>query len=237
LVREVDLPSGQDAASVWDATCQLLAGTLAVPAVDALRGDAAIVGYDAGEVVIEASAALAEKLADGWRDVVRRKLGVVLRRPVRIRVVVAAPDGPEDPDEADASAAGERPARPVSKHPATQRTIAPPPVTRTAPVFMLPECGMSSEQVWTAVLDDLRGSGAIPRGEVDTWLRDTQLIGRDEEADALVIGVPHALAERRAERFRGAIEQATAHIVGFDCAVAIVRTQAWLAAHADRPAS
>jgi hypothetical protein len=205
----------------------LLAGTLAASAVDALRGDAAIVGYDAGEVVIEAADALAEKLADGWRDVVRRKLGVVLRRPVRIRVVVATPDGPDEPET---TATGERPA---AKRPAAPRTIAPPPAVRTAPVFLLPECGMTSEQVWTAVLDDLRGSGAIPRGEVDTWLRDTQLIGRDDEADALVIGVPHALAERRAERFRGAIEQATAHIVGFDCALAIVRTQAWLAAQAD----
>lgn len=89
---------------------------------------------------------------------------------------------------------------------------------------------MTNTQVWTSVLDDLRGSGAIPRAEVDTWLRDSALIGRDEERDVLIVGVPHALAERRAKRFLAAIETAAMHIVGYDCAIEIVRTQDWLAA-------
>jgi hypothetical protein len=89
---------------------------------------------------------------------------------------------------------------------------------------------MTSTQVWMSVLDDLRGSGAIPKPEVDAWLRDSELLGRDEDDDALIVGVPHPLAERRAARFLSAIETAAMHIVGFDCAIRIVRTQAWLAA-------
>ncbi len=91
---------------------------------------------------------------------------------------------------------------------------------------------MTSTQVWMAVLDELRASGAIPKPEIDSWLRDSVLLGRDGD-DALIVGVPHALAERRAARFLSAIENAAMHIAGFDCAIRIVRTQAWLAAQDD----
>jgi hypothetical protein len=219
-VRTVAMPNGRDAADVWEATCQLLSGELPGADVASLRDGAAVVGYDAGEVVLEATDAVAELIA-ARETLVQRKLGVVLRRPVRLRVVAGAPGGPDEPDP-DPS-----PARPVTaKAPAL---IAPPAAPRAVPVFMVPECGMTSEQVWSAVLDDLRGEGVIPRGEVDTWLRDSALIGRGEGA-VLIVGVPHALAERRALRFLPAIEQAAAHIVGFDCAIEVVRTQAWLAA-------
>ena len=90
---------------------------------------------------------------------------------------------------------------------------------------------MTSTQVWMSVLDELRGSGAIPKPEIDSWLRDSVLLGRDED-DGLVVGVPHALAERRAARFLSAIETAAMHIVGFDCAIRIVRTGTWLAEQA-----
>lgn len=90
---------------------------------------------------------------------------------------------------------------------------------------------MTSTQVWMSVLDELRGSGAIPKPEIDSWLRDSVLLGRDEN-EALVVGVPHALAERRAARFLGAIETAAMHIVGFDCEIRIVRTGTWLAEQA-----
>jgi len=219
-VRAVDLPNGRDVADVWEATCQMLAGDLPAADLAALREDAVIAGYDAGEVIIEvATDALAEIIA-ARQALIQRKLGVVLRRPVRISVVVGAPDGPDDP-KPDRRMASKTPAR-----------IAPPAAPRAVPVFMVPECGMTSEQIWSAVLDDLRGSGAIPRGEVDTWLRDSALIGRGEDGVTLIAGVPHALAERRALRFLPAIEQATAHIVGFDCAIEIVRTQTWLAGRA-----
>jgi hypothetical protein len=138
---------------------------------------------------------------------------------VRIVVTVAGPEEPEpEPVRRTRRSTSTAPSR-----------IAPPPAPRAIPVFRVPECGMTSAQIWSAVLDDLRGSGSIPRGEVDTWLRDSMLIGRGGEDDALIVGVPHALAERRAIRFLSAIEQATMHIVGFDCSIEIVRTQTWLA--------
>lgn len=88
---------------------------------------------------------------------------------------------------------------------------------------------MTSTQVWMSVLDELRGSGTIPKPEIESWLRDSVLLGRDDDG-ALVVGVPHALAERRAARFLGAIGIAAMQIVGFDCTIRIVRTSAWLAA-------
>jgi len=225
-VRTVALPNGRDAADVWEATCQLLGGELSAADLAALRDGAAVVGYDAGEVMIEATTDATAEVIATREQLVQRKLGVVLRRPVRIRVVAGAPGGPDDPDPDPAPEPRSRERQPRSGK--TPARIAPPAAPRAVPVFMVPECGMTSEQIWSAVLDDLRGEGAIPRGEVDTWLRDSALIGRGEGA-MLIVGVPHALAERRALRFLPAIEQAAAHIVGFDCAIEIVRTQTWLA--------
>jgi hypothetical protein len=219
------LPIDRDPADVWNATCDLLQGSLSVVAIDQLRSGVRISGYEAGTVVLSPiTQELADAIADGWGEVVQRKLGVVLRRPVRIRVL--SPDGPDDDDRASQLVADVQPA---SKPRATARRSPARPAPQAVPVFRLAECRMTSTQVWMSVLDDLRGSGAIPKPEIDSWLRDSVLLGRDEGDDALIVGVPHALAERRAARFLSAIETATMHIVGFDCEIRIVRTNEWLA--------
>jgi hypothetical protein len=164
----------------------------------------------------------------GREEIIQRKLSVALRRPVRIVVTVNGPDDPEPEPETRTPI--------TSRNPAAKRSTppgGPPSAPRSIPYFMVVECGMSSTQVWTSVLDDLRGSGAIPKAEVDSWLRDSVLIGRDPESDAFIVGVPHALAERRAARFLSQIESAAMQIVGFDCEILIVRTQTWLAMQED----
>jgi len=224
--RDVGFPGGGDPDAIWDATCRALSGSLSRQAVEALREEVTIVGYETGEVMLSvASSELASTIRHEWLDAIQRKLSVALRRPVRIAIVDGGPDDPE-PEATKA---------PVRKKTLKRSTPvgAPPAMPRTIPSFMVQECGMSSAQVWMSVLDDLRGSGAIPKAEVDTWLRDSVLLGRDGESDAFIVGVPHALAERRAVRFLTPIETTTMQIVGFDCEIRIVRTQTWLAAQDD----
>jgi hypothetical protein len=227
-VRTVDLPGTHDPVDIWDSTCRSLSESLPKGVVEALRADVWIAGYAVGEVTLVATTnELAACIRDDWEDLIQRKLSVALRRPVRIAVTVAGPDDP-DPEPVP-----ENPSPRSPRKPGTRRTApvgGPPAAPRAIPYFMVAECGMSSTQVWTSVLDDLRGSGAIPKAEVDTWLRDSELIGRDPGNDAFIVGVPHALAERRAARFLSQIESAAMQIVGFDCEIQIVRTQTWLAA-------
>ncbi len=234
---ESQLPVDREPAEVWDAACSLMRGSLSAVAIGQLRAGASITGYASGVVFLSAtSVELADAIAGDWLDVIQRKVGVVLRRPVRVQV--SAPDD-RDPERAGVPAerdtAGSRESRPAAvsrPQGATVRRASTHREPARVPVFTVRECGMTSTQVWMMVIDDLRASGAIPRPEVDAWLRDSVLLGRDED-DALIVGVPHALAERRAARFRDAIETATMHIVGFDCAIRVVRTQTWLAAHED----
>jgi hypothetical protein len=217
----VMLPVDRDPADIWDSTCGLLQGSLTAAAIDRLRNGVLISGYDAGVVYLTTSTSdLADEIAGGWQDTIQRKLAVVLRRPVRVKVSGPTPVPPNTrPGDKEVGSAGKR-----------RTTSIRPPAPVRIPVFSLPECGMTSTQVWMSVLDDLQGSGAIPKPEIVSWLRDSVLLGRDEHDDALIVGVPHALAERRAARFLSAIETAAMHIVGFDCAIRIVRTQAWLSA-------
>jgi hypothetical protein len=93
--------------------------------------------------------------------------------------------------------------------------------------FMIPECGMTSRQVWSALLGELRMSEAIPRTDVDTWLRDSLLVGRGA-TDTLVMGVPHELARRRATgRNLSAIRAAVKRVTGVALAVEVVLIRDW----------
>lgn len=221
------LPVDLNPAEAWDAACRLMQGSLSASAIRQLRDGVVLAGYEAGTVSLRtASAELGTEIDEGWGDVIARKLGVVLRRPVRINVL--PPEGPKgDGPEPPKGTPRERQSPRAADRPQRYGTM-PPSMPMRVPVFTLPECRMTSTQVWMSVLDELRGSGAIPKPEIDSWLRDSVLLGRDED-DALVVGVPHALAERRAARFLSAIESAAMHIVGFDCAIRIVRTSTWLA--------
>ncbi len=110
---------------------------------------------------------------------------------------------------------------------------APSPVPVQAPPFVIAECGMTSRQVWSALLGELRMSEAIGRTDVDTWLRDSLLMGRSE-TDALVIGVPHELARRRATgRNLTAIRAAVKRVTGVALTIEVVLIREWVGRQAD----
>lgn len=107
----------------------------------------------------------------------------------------------------DGEGAGQRPPR---------RTVPPPPRRGDpvrVPAFAVPGCGLSSHQVWSAVVDEVERGGSMPRVDVDAWLRVSGIVGvRD---DALVVGVPNVLAERRAAgRYLSTLAEAVERVTG-----------------------
>lgn len=71
------------------------------------------------------------------------------------------------------------------------------PVSAPSQPFPIPELGLSSAQVWHALLDALTTRKTFPRSEIATWLRPAYLAGLD--GDALLIAAPNAVARDRIE--------------------------------------
>ena len=110
-------------------------------------------------------------------------------------------------------------------HRPSRRTVPAPP-KRGNPVqvaaFEVPGCGLTNQQVWSAVLDELERNGSVPRVDLDAWARMSMIIDLDE--DVLVVGVPNVLAERRAAgRYRTTLEAAIDRVTGvrFDLRVVV----------------
>lgn len=109
------------------------------------------------------------------------------------------------------------------------RTVAIPAELPEPPSFTIAECGLTNRQVWSAVLDTLRASGEISRSNIDTWLRDAAIVGRGEDG-AMIVGAPHALAQRRlAGGFKAPLRRALAAVTGASLPVEVVLTRDWLA--------
>ncbi len=88
---------------------------------------------------------------------------------------------------------------------------------------------MTSRQVWSAVLADIRFSGTIGQSDVSTWLRGAALLAMTDDGE-LVLGVPHELAQRRASgRYLGAIRQAVERVTGLRLPVTVVLFRDWAA--------
>jgi hypothetical protein len=99
----------------------------------------------------------------------------------------------------------------------SRRRTVPPPPRRGDPVrvpaFSVPGCGLSSHQVWAAVVDEVERDGAMPRVDVDAWLRVSGIVAM--RGDALVVGVPNVLAERRAAgRYLSTLAEAVERVTG-----------------------
>ncbi len=93
----------------------------------------------------------------------------------------------------------------------------PPPPRRGDPVrvaaFAVPGCGLSNHQVWAAVIDEVERNGAIPRVDIEAWLRVSGVVAMRDEA--LVVGVPNVLAERRAAgRYLSTLAAAVERVTG-----------------------
>jgi len=108
-------------------------------------------------------------------------------------------------------------------------------------VFVIEECGMTSRQVWSAVLGQIQfnsvpgsasasgggSAGVMSHTDIDTWLRDSVLVGRGE-GGALVIGVPHEIARRRAAgRYLGELRRAVSQVTGVNLAIEVVLVRDW----------
>lgn len=111
---------------------------------------------------------------------------------------------------------------PDTRHPAPD--TSPSPITHhpspPAP-FVIAEIGLSSRQVWAAMLAEMARSGAVSRGDLETWLRPAALIARD--GDTLFIGAPNAVArDRIASRLLSAVRDALAATIGTALAVAVI---------------
>jgi hypothetical protein len=235
------LPNGKSGVDVWDAVEQAVRPGLGVARTRELFTGTAVVGYDAGEVTIQVpTASQHEGFAVTHRELVARKLGSALRRPVRLVVIVAAEDPDPDP-VTDAGATGtQQAAVPPRRRELTSRPTSHVQTLGAMPVFTIERCGMTNRQVWALALTDLREGGVVPRHDVEAWLRDVVILAVDEDAGSgsidVRLGVPHLLAGRRIEgRFLPAIRQTLARLLvtsggggGGEIVIDVALTRDWL---------
>jgi len=227
---DVPLPHGHGGRRTWAFVVGRLGATIGRETLAELVTGTAIVGYREGEVTLAVpDATRAERIATTHRELIARKLSEAMRRPVRLVVLTTGGGdrsrrtGPRRHDDGPVT----RPTQPRRDRAAETVTTLP------VPSFVVAECGLASEQVWSAVLGEIVATNAVSAANFDAWLRATALIGREEMADgrvALVIGVPHALAQRRVgARYLAVLRGAVATVIGAPLAVRVVVSQEWLA--------
>ena len=235
---DIALPHGYGARRTWRFVVGLLGSALdRATLVDLVQGTA-IVGYRDGEVTIAAAdVAQAERLATTYRDLIARKLGEALRRPVRLAVLAPDPGATAAGDasgrfEAEGGGEGERLGAPVTMSSRAKVTAAgADQETPAIPVFPVPECGLNSDQVWVTVIAEVVARGDVSRANVDTWLRATALIGRGADG-GLIVGASSAMAQRRiAGRFLPPLRAAAAAVLGNRVSVEVVIAREWLRAN------
>jgi hypothetical protein len=219
---DFELPHGFGSVRTWAFAVSLLSGALEPGQLAELVRGTAIVGYREGEVTIAVpDPAQGERIVRDYGELVARKLGEAMRRPVRIAVLVA----PTPPD-------GER--TEATTGPAVELPLGAPLFGGTfdrepeIPSFIVAECGLPSPQVWAAVLDEVAATGDVSVANVDAWLRSTRLIGRGADG-SLIVGAVHGLAQRRiASRFAGPLRAAATAILGGEFPLEIVVMRDWL---------
>ena len=159
-------------------------------------------------------AAVWEAVEAGSAFVAPRRLREILQRWERDGFPGANAVGP---------ARGQAPGEPVAVPTwANTQARAAEPMTPAEPVnFAVVEVGLSSRQVWAAVLDELARRGSVSRADLETWLRPANLIGRDGET--LLIGAPNAVArDRITTRLLPALREAMAATLGMTVEIAVV---------------
>jgi hypothetical protein len=192
---EFALPNGRGSRQTWTAVIERISAGLESAMAADLFGGTTLVRYRDGLATI---AVITERQADllsgGYRGLVERGLEAALGRPVAIAVI-----GPEY--------------EPVNADPGPTEVHAVLDGAGTRP-FMITGSGLSGEQVWSALLDELTASGEVPAANVATWLRPARLIGEREDG-TLVVGAPHAPAQRRiAGHFQTPIEATLSRLLG-----------------------
>ena len=246
---DIALPHGFGSQRTWVFTVGLLTGALDRQALADLVAGTSISGYGDGAVTLSVPDPIrAEAFATTYRDLVARKLGEAMRRPVRLQVLTVAPapspSGADRDDHAEVKGLETTPfdrgarAVPPAGHQHAPRRASQEQRVRAVDIeaspFAVPECGVSSRHAWSAILAELARSGAVGRADLDTWLRPAGLVGRGE-GGSLVVGVPTRLAQRRvSSRLLADLEFAVLAVTGAPLAVEVVVANDWLGAHPDQ---
>lgn len=219
---DLPLPHGFGSRRTWEFTVGLLAASLGREALAALVSGTAIIGYRDGEITLGVpTVEQAERIAGEYRELIARKLGEAMRRPIRLAVQTVEPVRARGDGEGGiARAESGRGSRGSDDD---DEDLRPTP-------FIVAECGLPSNQVWAAVLEEVALRGEVGRATMDAWLRTTTLLGRGE-GRSLIVGVPHLVAQQRiTSRFLPALTNAVAAVTGERLPVEIVVERDWLRA-------
>ncbi|HUZ01665.1 MAG TPA: DnaA N-terminal domain-containing protein [Thermomicrobiaceae bacterium] len=209
---DLPLPHGTGSRRTWELALRLLARSVGAAEMARLFDGSQIVDYDAGTVSVAVSSLeAAERLSGEYYDLVSRKLGEAMRRPVRVRF--HSTDG----GLREHAVAPERPAPVAAADPPAAATMAPPR-------FVLPG-GLTNQQVWAAAQDELLER--LSPANFEAWIRPAALIGVAEDG-ALVVGVPNAFAQRRIAALLPQVRAVLGDILGGTVEVRIAVARDWL---------
>jgi hypothetical protein len=213
LSPDIPLPHGFGSRRTWEFTLRLLSQALDPAELERLFGGSAIAGYQSGTVTVAVSShQVAARLMTQYVDLVTRKLGDAMRRPVRVRFI-APSDGAEEAESLDAPSRADLNRSP---EPGRNEPIPPPRFTLAG--------GLTNLQVWAAVQDEL--SRRLTPANYETWVRPSVLLAQDGDG-SLVIGASNALAGRRLARFLPEIEMALRGILEQPVRARIVVSSEW----------
>jgi hypothetical protein len=217
---DLPLPHGHGARRTWALAVRRLGTALDRAVLRELVAGTAIAAYDDGAVTIAVPTGEQAARLAVYRELIGRKLGEAMRRPLRVEFAVTEREASE----------------PIPARTAPER-LAPPVVvgeTIEAPNFPVVECGLASSQVWAAVMAEIERGGRLSRANLDAWVRSTRLLGRSGDGGAgtaLIVGAPNESTRRRViQRFAPEVRAAIAAIVGVALPVEFVVTGDWLTA-------
>ncbi len=215
LSPDIPLPHGFGSRRTWEFTLRLLSQALDPAELERLFAGSAIASYQSGTVTVTVSSQqIAARLMTQYADLVSRKLGDAMRRPVRVRFI-APGDGAEETESLKVAPRAD-PSRPPEVEPERNGPLPPPRFTLAG--------GLTNLQVWAAVQDEL--SRRLTPANHETWVRPSVLLAQDGDG-SLIIGASNALAGRRLARFLPEIELALRGILEQPVRARIVVSSEW----------
>ncbi len=215
LSPDIPLPHGFGSRRTWEFTLRLLSQALDPAELERLFAGSAISGYQSGTVTVAVSSQqIAARLMTQYVDLVTRKLGDAMRRPVRVRFI--APDAGAEEAEPLKVPPRAGPNRSPEVEPERNGPAPPPRFTLAG--------GLTNLQVWAAVQDEL--FRRLTPANYETWVRPSVLLAQDGDG-SLVIGASNALAGRRLARFLPEIELALRGILEQPVRARIVVSSEW----------
>lgn len=211
---DVPLPHGFGSRQTWRFAVARMASTLDRAAAEALFSGTALAGYRDGEAtIVVANERQGDQLSGPYRAMVERALGEAMRRPIRLAILSPVPV------QAEPESTG--------RHSENADSTIVESAEEALRAFIIPDSGMTNERVWQAVLDDLEASGDLPIANLGAWIRPARLIAAPS-SDLLVIGAPHAPAQRRiAKQFTRPIERSLSRVLGREMRIEVVVTSSW----------